>query len=216
MAAGSCSATNQRSWKDRSGAVAGPISSQELPRQLIRRCNIKWMVPSARGRPTSDGRRPRNRGPGHLGAAMGRGRGRATRPTHAENRRKHRPSERRRADRPHLWRRAGSHGRRTGQTARATVSREGARFAIQLIAPAENGLIHEDDDFRTPLRRITCPTCVGRIAKSRTRRREDAFGKREGPNAIAEHSRQVAEAYTRLAEIEEALEDRRNSETFQK
>ena len=60
-----------------------------------------------------------------------------------------------------------------------TVSREGARFAIQLIAPAEDGLIH-DDDFRTPLRRITCPTCVGRIAKSRTRRREDAFGKREG------------------------------------
>ena len=81
--------------------------------------------------------------------------------------------------------------------------------------PAEDGLIHEDYDFRTPLRRITCTTCVERIAKSRTWRREDAFGKREGPKAIAEHSRQVAEAYARLAEIEEALEDRRNSETLQ-
>ena len=35
----SCPATNQRLGKDRSGAVAGSISSQELPRQLIRRCN---------------------------------------------------------------------------------------------------------------------------------------------------------------------------------
>ena len=61
-----------------------------------------------------------------------------------------------------------------------TVFREGARFAIQLIAPAEDGRIHDDDDFHTPLRRITCPTCVGRIAKGRTRRREDAFGKRGG------------------------------------
>ena len=103
-----------------------------------------------------------------------------------------------------------------GKRPEPTVSREGARFAIQLIAPAEDGLIHDDDDFRTPLRRITCPTCVGRIAKSRTQRREDAFGKREGPKAIAEHSRQIAEAYTRLAEIAEALEDRRNSETLQK
>ena len=102
-----------------------------------------------------------------------------------------------------------------GRRREPTVSREGARFAIQLIAPAEDGLIHEDYDFRTPLRRITCPTCVERIAKSRTRRREDAFGKHEGPKAIAEHSGQVAEAYARLAEIEEALEDRWNSETLQ-
>ena len=47
MADGSCPATKQRSWKDRSGAVAGPISSQESPRQLIRRCNTRacTMVP---------------------------------------------------------------------------------------------------------------------------------------------------------------------------
>ena len=37
----SCPATNQRLGKDRSGAVAGSISSQELPRQLIRRCSTK-------------------------------------------------------------------------------------------------------------------------------------------------------------------------------
>ena len=43
MAAGSCPATNQRSWKDRSGAIAGSISSQELPRQLNRRCSISYL-----------------------------------------------------------------------------------------------------------------------------------------------------------------------------
>ena len=49
MAAGSCPATNQRSWKDRSGAVAGSIFSQELPRQLIRRCNTS--IASKKGHP---------------------------------------------------------------------------------------------------------------------------------------------------------------------
>ena len=34
-------ATDQRSWKDRSGAVLGSISLQEPPRQLIRRCNTR-------------------------------------------------------------------------------------------------------------------------------------------------------------------------------
>ena len=38
---GSCPATNQQSWKDHSGAVAGSISSQELPCQLNRRCNTR-------------------------------------------------------------------------------------------------------------------------------------------------------------------------------
>ena len=40
MADGSCPATNQRLWEDRNGAVPGSITSQESPRQLIRRCNI--------------------------------------------------------------------------------------------------------------------------------------------------------------------------------
>ena len=39
MADGSCPATNQRLWEGRNGAVPGSITSQESPRQLIRRCN---------------------------------------------------------------------------------------------------------------------------------------------------------------------------------
>ena len=86
------------------------------------------------------------------------------------------------------------------------VARTGDRYAMELVTPAEDGLIHDDHDFRTPLERITCPTCVDRFARSRTKRREDAFGKREGPKEIAKHTRLVAEAYARLAEIEENLE----------
>ena len=41
--------------------------------------------------------------------------------------------------------------------------------AIQLIAPAEDGLIHDDDDFRTPLRRITCPRWPIRSMATTTR-----------------------------------------------
>ena len=41
MADGPCPATNQQAWKDRSGAVAGSIPYQELPRQLNRRCNTR-------------------------------------------------------------------------------------------------------------------------------------------------------------------------------
>ena len=77
---------------------------------------------------------------------------------------------------------------------------------MELITPGDDGFIHDDDDFRTPLERITCPTCVERFAKSRTAHRQDAFGKNEGPKEIAKHSRLIAEAYTRLAEIEENLE----------
>ena len=95
----------------------------------------------------------------------------------------------------------------------STVSRTSDRYTIELITIAEDGFIHDDDDFRTPLERITCPTCVERIAGSRTKRRQDAFGKNEGPRAIAAHSRLVAEAYTRLAEIEEAIADRLGPET---
>ena len=76
-----------------------------------------------------------------------------------------------------------------------TVSRAGGRRVIQLIAPADDGLIHDDNDFRTPLRKITCPTCVEATLQSRTRRRLDAFRKREGARKMAAHSRLIAEAY---------------------
>ena len=102
-----------------------------------------------------------------------------------------------------------------GKRVASEVSREGDRYTMQLIVPDENGLIH-DDDFRTPLHRITCTTCVSRIAESRTRRRADALVKVEGPKAIAVHSRLIAEAYTRLAEIEEALQERWDSDPLRK
>ena len=63
----------------------------------------------------------------------------------------------------------------------STVSRAGGRRVIQLIAPADDGLIHDDNDFRTPLRKITCPTCVEATLQSRTRRRQDAFRKGRAP-----------------------------------
>ena len=87
-----------------------------------------------------------------------------------------------------------------GKRVASEVSREGDRYTIQLIVPDENGVIHDDTDFRPPLDRITCTQCVSQIAKSRTQRRLDARIKREGPKAIAVHSRLIAEAYTRLAE----------------
>lgn len=66
--------------------------------------------------------------------------------------------------------------------------------------------MHDDFDFRTPLGRITCPTCVERFARKRARAREDAFDEYNGPREIARHTRLVAEAYARLAEIEENLD----------
>ena len=86
------------------------------------------------------------------------------------------------------------------------ISRSGDSCTMKLITPGDDGFIHDDNDFRTPLERVTCPTCVERFAKSRTAHRQDAFGKNEGPKEIAKHSRLIAEAYTRLAEIEENLE----------
>lgn len=78
-------------------------------------------------------------------------------------------------------------------------------YIIDLIVPDEDGDVHEDFDDRTPLPRITCPTCVERIAHKRIEKREDAFGNNLGPREIARHTRRVAEAFTRLAEIEEDL-----------
>ena len=86
------------------------------------------------------------------------------------------------------------------------ISRSGDSCTMKLITPGDDGFIHDDNDFRTPLERVTCPTCVERFARSRTAHRQDAFGKNEGPKEIAKHSRLIAEAYTRLAEIEENLE----------
>ena len=86
------------------------------------------------------------------------------------------------------------------------VSKTGERYRLALLTPGPDGYIHDDDDFRTPLDRLTCPTCVNRIAESRTRARQEAMGKTLGPRVIAKHSRQIAEAYARLAEIEENLE----------
>ena len=76
------------------------------------------------------------------------------------------------------------------------------------MVPGGDGCVHEDDDFRTPLARITCPTCVDRIARSRTKKREEALGRGNGPKEMARHTRLIAEAYARLAEIEENLEIR--------
>ena len=88
------------------------------------------------------------------------------------------------------------------------TTRNGDRYTLELLVPTEGGFVHDDDDFRTPLHRITCPTCptcVRRIAESRTEERRRAFGHGNGPREIARHTRLVAEAYTRLAEIEENL-----------
>ena len=82
----------------------------------------------------------------------------------------------------------------------------GGRYRLQLIYEAKDGLVHDDDDFRTPLDRITCPTCVERFTRERARQREEAFGKGNGPREIARYTRLVAEAWTRLAEIEENLD----------
>lgn len=85
------------------------------------------------------------------------------------------------------------------------VAKTSDRYTIQLIAPAADGLIHDDFDFRTPLGKITCPTCVERIAESRTRARREAFTTRATPQQISALTHLIAEAYTRLAQIEEAL-----------
>ena len=57
-----------------------------------------------------------------------------------------------------------------GKRPEPTVSRESDRYTLELIVPAIDGMVH-NDGFRTPIFRITCPTCVEQIAKSRTRRR---------------------------------------------
>ena len=74
------------------------------------------------------------------------------------------------------------------------------RWQIQLMLPDADGLIHDDLDDRTPLHRITCPTCIYRIAEDRRSTREQE-GK-AGPLGMAQLSQRVADAYARLAEVE--------------
>ena len=50
------------------------------------------------------------------------------------------------------------------------VSNAGDRRRLDLMAPAADGFVHEDDDLRTPLRKITCPACVRRTARNQTRK----------------------------------------------
>ena len=90
----------------------------------------------------------------------------------------------------------------------STISNTGDRYQLDLMVPGEDGFVHEHDDFRTPLARITCPACVDRTARSRTKKREEALGRGNGPKEMARHTRLIAEAYARLAEIEENLEVR--------
>ena len=113
-----------------------------------------------------------------------------------------------------------ANARETGTAVRGPATGKG----LDIVVAGEDGFVHDDDDFRTPLARITCPTCVNRIARSRTKKREEALGKGNGPKEIARHTRLIAGAYTRLiagaytrliagaytrlAEIEENLEIR--------
>ena len=48
------------------------------------------------------------------------------------------------------------------------VSRTGERYRLELLTPGADGYIHDGDDFRTPLHRLTCPTCVRRIGEAST------------------------------------------------
>ncbi len=85
------------------------------------------------------------------------------------------------------------------------VQQEDDRYVINLLSPSSDGLVHDDDDDRTPLRHITCTTCVYRFTQSRQRKRDQVMDQRLGPAATAVETRRVAEAWLRLAETEELL-----------
>ena len=85
------------------------------------------------------------------------------------------------------------------------ISKAEDRYTIELVAPAADGLIHDDFDFRTPLGKITCPTCVERIAESWTRVRREAFKTKATPQQISALTHLIAEAYTRLGQLEASL-----------
>ena len=61
------------------------------------------------------------------------------------------------------------------------VTETDTSYIIDLIVPDEDGDVHEDFDDRTPLHRITCPTCVERIAHKRTEKRRTPSATTWGP-----------------------------------
>ena len=85
------------------------------------------------------------------------------------------------------------------------ISQAGDRYTIQLIPPAADGLLHDDFDFRTPRGKITCPTSVERVAEGRTKARREAFKTKATPQQSSPLSHLVAEAYTRLDQLEASL-----------
>ena len=89
---------------------------------------------------------------------------------------------------------SGANAQGTGAVVRGPATGTG----LDLIVPAEDGFVHEDDDFRTPLARITRPARVDRTARSRTKKRAETFNRENGPGETA--------GRPRLAEMEENLE----------
>ena len=83
-------------------------------------------------------------------------------------------------------------------------------LALLLISPGKDRMVHDDYDRRTPVSRITCPTCLERIAEGRIADRARAISQRAShlAKSAAQHSRRIAEAYRRLADIEDAIADR--------
>ena len=70
----------------------------------------------------------------------------------------------------------------TSGTARRPVQKDGNTntstgkyYALELIVPVSDGIACRERDFRAPLSRITCPTCVARTGESRMRRKFDAL-----------------------------------------
>ena len=89
------------------------------------------------------------------------------------------------------------------------VQQEDDRYVINLLCPSSDGLVHDDDDQR-PLRHITCTTCVYRFTQFREQKRDEVMEEGLGAAAAAVETRLVAEAWLRLAEIEELLAENRD------
>lgn len=78
-------------------------------------------------------------------------------------------------------------------------------FTIELIMADDEGDVHDDYDNRTPLEKVTCTTCLLRIAQGRDVERTEAFDKSPGPGVVAFYTRRLGEAYLQLAKAEESL-----------
>ena len=78
---------------------------------------------------------------------------------------------------------------------------------LELVVPDRDGEVHDDYDRRMPVSRITCSTCLTRIAEGRVIDRAEAMehGGEHRARSAAQHARRIAEAYQRLAEIEELI-----------